>query len=397
MCDLRKREREQIFLAVAGLARGGVVDVEPRPSGRSARRRSGVERRLEARARVFGGLLGPLASRQVEARPDPARHLPAFVAQGGDKAFDPGDAAVGTEGCGIPRSSRCRPATRSSRSTRFESSGCRAASQPWPSAWACVRPESSPAFVDVSAAPSASDTKKIEGVCAASARAIASLGWSSATSPARVGGRCAAVRKDPHNGISSPGTGRGLTPKRVFASPKTCRRRAAPSCLPATVLTVKIVNDGRRTGRSGRPLLGTTRDAPLFVDREQDLKAIEEAVAANLNVLLLGARRRRRATVLRRASRAVSSGAARGAVFVEGRSPRARLKLLGPDPRSDRASGPVRAAPTALRASRSSCWTGRQARGRRAGKLRARRRRVSCSRRGLFPGHRSHRVRSLAG
>ena len=79
---------------------------------------------------------------------------------------------------------------------------------------------------------------------------------------------------------------------------------------------------------SGRPLLATTRDAPLFVDREQDMKAIEEAVLANLNVLLLGARGSGKTTLLRRLARRLERRGSR-AVFVEGSLATSPSELLG--------------------------------------------------------------------
>ena len=79
---------------------------------------------------------------------------------------------------------------------------------------------------------------------------------------------------------------------------------------------------------SGRPLMATARDAPLFVDREQEMKAVEEAVSASLNVLLLGARGSGKTTLLRRLARRLERRGSR-AVFVEGSLATSPSELLG--------------------------------------------------------------------
>lgn len=51
---------------------------------------------------------------------------------------------------------------------------------------------------------------------------------------------------------------------------------------------------------SGRPLLDTRADAPLFVDRDDVLADLRRAIAAELNVILLGARGAGKSSLLRR-------------------------------------------------------------------------------------------------
>ena len=50
---------------------------------------------------------------------------------------------------------------------------------------------------------------------------------------------------------------------------------------------------------TGRPLLGTTRDQGLFVGREEELRTVEDSLAAKMNVLLLGDRGAGKTTFLR--------------------------------------------------------------------------------------------------
>jgi hypothetical protein len=68
---------------------------------------------------------------------------------------------------------------------------------------------------------------------------------------------------------------------------------------------------------SGRPLHGTEADSALFVDRERDLEAVEQAVKRSTNVLVLGDRGTGKTTLLRRAAQDLARDGMR-AVFVEG-------------------------------------------------------------------------------
>lgn len=78
---------------------------------------------------------------------------------------------------------------------------------------------------------------------------------------------------------------------------------------------------------TGRPLLGTSRDAALFVDRESEVEAIEESLVARANVLMLSERGAGKTTLLRHVARRLERRDWR-AVFVEGALATSPAELL---------------------------------------------------------------------
>lgn len=78
---------------------------------------------------------------------------------------------------------------------------------------------------------------------------------------------------------------------------------------------------------TGRPLLGTSRDSSLFVDRADEIRAVEESIAAKANVLLLSERGAGKTTLLRQLARRLERRGWR-AVFVEGALAASPTELL---------------------------------------------------------------------
>lgn len=78
---------------------------------------------------------------------------------------------------------------------------------------------------------------------------------------------------------------------------------------------------------SGRPLTATSRDKPLFVNRVEEAAAVNESVAAGINVLVLGERGSGKTSLLRSLSRGLEEGGWR-AVFVEGSLAKSPVELL---------------------------------------------------------------------
>jgi energy-coupling factor transporter ATP-binding protein EcfA2 len=78
---------------------------------------------------------------------------------------------------------------------------------------------------------------------------------------------------------------------------------------------------------TGRPLLGTAPDSRLFVDREEELQAIEAAIAAKMNVLLLGEYGTGKTSLMRQLARRLERRDGR-AVFVEGQLATTPSELL---------------------------------------------------------------------
>jgi energy-coupling factor transporter ATP-binding protein EcfA2 len=68
---------------------------------------------------------------------------------------------------------------------------------------------------------------------------------------------------------------------------------------------------------TGRPLLATSRDAPLFVDREEELQVVKESVERGTNVLVLGERGSGKTSFLHRAT-SMMQETGRRPLFIEG-------------------------------------------------------------------------------
>jgi hypothetical protein len=78
---------------------------------------------------------------------------------------------------------------------------------------------------------------------------------------------------------------------------------------------------------SGRPLLGTAADSPLFVDREDELNVVVRSVDLRTNVLVLGSRGSGKTSFLQQVGSRLSDKDFR-AVFVEGALASSALELL---------------------------------------------------------------------